>query len=80
VNADIVLPGGSHNQGDFTWWTRRLVIEADGFATHATRRGMTRDRQKARRLRQAGWRVESFTWDEVMLTPRAVEAELPAFF
>ena len=80
VNADIVLPDGSHVQGDFTWWTRRLVIETDGFATHATRRGMTRDRQKARRLRQAGWRAESFTWDEVMLAPRAVEAELPAFF
>ena len=80
VNADIVLPDGGHVQGDFTWWTRRLVIETDGFATHATRRGMTRDRQKARRLRQAAWRVESFTWDEVMLTPRAVEAELPAFF
>jgi hypothetical protein len=80
VNADIVLPDGSHEQGDFTWWTRRLVIETDGFATHATRRGMTRDRQKARRLRQAGWRVEAFTWDEVVLTPAAVEAELPSFF
>lgn len=80
VNADIVLPDGSHVQGDFTWWSRRLVIETDGFATHATRRGMTRDRQKARRLRAAGWRVEAFTWDEVMLTPHAVEAELPAFF
>jgi len=41
---------------------------------------MTRDRQKARRLRHAGWRVESFTWDEVFLSPRDVEAELPAFF
>lgn len=80
VNADIVLPDGSHVQGDFTWWTRRLVIETDGFATHATRRGMTRDRQKARRLRRAGWRVEAFSWDEVVLTPGAVEAELPMFF
>ena len=80
VNADIVLPDCTHVQGDFTWWTRRLVIETDGFATHATRRGMTRDRQKARRLRRAGWRVESFTWDEVFLSPRDVEAELPAFF
>jgi hypothetical protein len=81
VNADIVLPdGGPPVQGDFTWWTRRLVIETDGFASHATRRGMTRDRQKARRLRRAGWQVESFTWDEVMLQPRAVEVELPSFF
>jgi len=81
VNADIVLSdGGPPVQGDFTWWTRRLVIETDGFASHSTRRGMTRDRQKARRLRRAGWRVEGFTWDEVMLQPRAVEAELPSFF
>lgn len=56
------------------------MIETDGFATHATRRGMTRDRQKARRLRRAGWRVEAFSWDEVVLTPGAVEAELPTFF
>ena len=80
VNADIVLPDGSHVQGDFTWWSHRLVIETDGFATHATRRIMTRDRQKARRLRRAGWRVEAFTWDEVVLTPRLVEDELPTFF
>ncbi len=80
VNADIVLPDGPAVQGDFTWWTRRLVIETDGLATHATRKGMTRDRQKARRLRRAGWRVEAFTWDEVILDPAGVEAELPTFF
>jgi len=78
--ADIVLPDGTHVQGDFTWWKWRLVIEVDGFATHGTRRGMKRDRVKDRALRRAGWRVERFTWDEVMLTPRAVRAELPTFF
>lgn len=43
----------------------RLIVELDGFATHGTRRGFERDRERDRRLTAAGWRVIRLTWRQL---------------
>jgi very-short-patch-repair endonuclease len=61
---------------DFAWPDRRLAVELDGHATHATRRGFERDREQDRILQAAGWRVVRVTWRQLHAAPRAVVADL----
>jgi len=46
---------------DFLWPQRRVVVETDGMAAHATRRAVQRDRERDRALLLAGYRVVRFT-------------------
>ena len=46
--------------------TRQLVIEADSWTHHATRRGHARDCARYNLLVLRGWRVLRFTWEQVM--------------
>jgi hypothetical protein len=41
---------------DFVWRAQRVVVEADGFGTHKTRRAFEDDRRRDQRLTSAGWR------------------------
>ena len=50
---------------DAVWREARLIVELDGFATHGTRRGFERDRERDRRLTAAGWRVIRLTWKQL---------------
>jgi len=50
---------------DAVWRDARLIVELDGFATHGTRRGFERDRERDRRLTAAGWRVIRLTWRQL---------------
>lgn len=50
---------------DAVWREARLIVELDGFATHGTRRGFERDRERDRRLTAAGWRVIRLTWRQL---------------
>ncbi len=63
---------------DFAWPDRRLAVELDGHATHATRKGFERDRERDRALQAAGWRVVRVTWRQLHAAPRAVVADLRA--
>ena len=54
----------------------RVVIECDGFETHGTLAGMTRDATRHTRLVAAGWRPLRFTWRQVMFAPEWVVARV----
>jgi very-short-patch-repair endonuclease len=47
----------------------RLVIEAEGFEFHGTRKGLVRDCRRYTELTALGWVVLRFTWEDVMLRP-----------
>jgi very-short-patch-repair endonuclease len=50
----------------------RVVIECDGWATHGSRDGWTRDVTRHTLLVAAGWRPLRFTWEQVMFEPDRV--------
>jgi hypothetical protein len=54
----------------------RLLVELDGFASHATRRGFERDRARDRALQTAGWRVVRITWRQLHDSAGEVAADL----
>jgi very-short-patch-repair endonuclease len=41
---------------DFVWHDQRLVVEADGYRYHASRRAKRRDNRRDRELTALGWR------------------------
>ena len=57
---------------DFIWPKTRLIVEADGRATHGTRRAFQADRDRDGRLAVAGYRVLRFTWFDVTRRPAIV--------
>jgi very-short-patch-repair endonuclease len=61
---------------DFLWRAQRLIVETDGLETHGSRLAIERDHRRDRRLRKLEWRVERFTWREVMHEPDYVAREL----
>lgn len=48
---------------------RRLVLEADSFQWHGSRRALSRDCERYNALVVLGWRVLRFSWEQVMLEP-----------
>jgi very-short-patch-repair endonuclease len=60
---------------DFAWPTRRLAVEIDGAATHASAVALGRDLRRQNRvllsLGSAGWMLLRFTWDD-LTSPRYV--------
>ncbi|MEK6228197.1 MAG: type IV toxin-antitoxin system AbiEi family antitoxin domain-containing protein [Actinomycetota bacterium] len=77
VNAWVAMGEGGI-EADFLWPSRSLIVEVDGFASHATRKAFESDRRRDRRVRLAGYQPLRFTWREVTETPAAVAAELRA--
>ena len=61
---------------DCVWPDRRLVVELDGHATHATRAAFERDRARDRTLSAAGWRTIRVTWRQLHESPEALVADL----
>jgi very-short-patch-repair endonuclease len=57
---------------DFFWRDARLIVEADGRATHGTRRAFQEDRDRDGRLAVAGYLVVRFTWWDVTRRPAVV--------
>jgi very-short-patch-repair endonuclease len=55
---------------DFAWPLRRVAVEIDGAATHASREALTRDLRRQNRLIltmvPAGWALLRFTWDDLV--------------
>lgn len=70
--------GGVTIEADCLWRGERLVVELDGYATHATRAAFEGDRARDRRLQAAGWRVVRITWRQLHDEPREVAAQLRA--
>ena len=61
---------------DFFWRDEGLVIEIDGFATHALPDRFERDRLRDGTLAAAGIRVIRVTWAQLAREPHAVVARL----
>ena len=62
----VVLPGG---RVDFYYPQYNLVIEGDGFTTHATRAQFQADRRRDKEHVAEGRRVLRFTWDDIANRP-----------
>jgi predicted transcriptional regulator of viral defense system len=77
VNAPLRL-GGSWIEADCMWRAQRLVVELDGYATHATRAAFDHDRARDRALQAAGWRVVRVTWRHLADKPATLAAQLRA--
>ncbi len=63
---------------DFAFEQARLLVELDGFATHASAADHRCDlrRQNAVTLARQGWTFLRYSWDDVVRRPSAVAAEL----
>jgi very-short-patch-repair endonuclease len=57
----------------------RLVIEAEGFEFHGTRRGLVRDCRRYTEITVLGWSVLRFTWEDVMFRPDWVRWAITAW-
>jgi very-short-patch-repair endonuclease len=75
VNFQLAVPGATY-EVDCAWPDRRLIVELDGHATHATRSGYEGDRERDRRLHAAGWRVVRITWRQLTRDPGSVRRDL----
>lgn len=61
---------------DFHWPAERLIVEVDGYATHGTRAGFERDRQRDLDLALAGRQVIRLSWRQITESPERVAAVL----
>lgn len=77
VNAVPALPD-RRIEVDFAWPASRVVVELDGHATHGTRSGFERDRERDRALLVAGWRVMRVTWRQFHQCRDEIERDLRA--
>jgi hypothetical protein len=75
VNSDIQVRG-RWIEADCVWRARRLIVELDGRAVHATTQAFERDRARDRALQAAGWRVVRVTWRQLHDDPDALAADL----
>jgi very-short-patch-repair endonuclease len=63
-----VVIGDRHGQGrpDLVDQSRRLVIEAESYQWHGSRKALRRDCRRYTRLVLLGWHVLRFSWEDVM--------------
>jgi very-short-patch-repair endonuclease len=67
-NLPIVL-GGERFRIDIAFAEQKVAIEIDGWAFHRDKERRDRDIRKANLLTQAGWRVLTFSWEDVNERP-----------
>lgn len=65
---------------DFCWPAYRVIAEADGMAKYDDPRRAREQIMRDIRLRDAGYKVVHFTWDELFRTPDRVIARIRAAF
>jgi very-short-patch-repair endonuclease len=58
--------------------SRRIVIEADSYEFHSSRKALKKDIERYTNLVVRGWRVVRFSWEHVMFEPDYVRACLLA--
>ncbi len=65
---------------DFLWSAYRTIAEADGAVKYANPAQAMAQLQRDARLREAGFEVVHFTWDEIIYVPAQVAASIRAAF
>ena len=65
---------------DFLWSAQRTIGEADGMIKYANRYQALAQLQRDARLREAGFEVVHFTWEEIVRVPGQVAAAIRAAF
>lgn len=63
---------------DFCWPGHRVIAEADGLAKYKERKDLAEQFRRDRLLRDAGYQVIHFTWQEIMRTPDLVISRIRA--
>ena len=80
LKAQLPRPRTNTRVGGFEvdahWPDHRLVVEVDGYATHAGKRAFERDRHRDAILQTAGHRVLRLTWRQLTTEPEATAARL----
>ena len=74
----VALPDGDRRP-DLLDRERRLVLEADSFLWHGSRRALRRDARRYNAFVVAGWLVLRFAWEDVMHDQAYVLAVLRSF-
>jgi very-short-patch-repair endonuclease len=65
---------------DFLWRAHATIGEADGAIKYSDPSRALAQLQRDTRLREAGFEVVHFTWDEIILVPGQVAASIRAAF
>lgn len=61
---------------DFCWPEYGATAESDGLEKYRERGGLKRDHQRDSRIREVGWEVTHFLWDELFADPDRVVARI----
>jgi hypothetical protein len=65
---------------DHCWREHRTVAEADGALKYASPADLFAEKRREDRLREAGWEVVRYTWDDALRTPRLLAGRVRAAF
>jgi uncharacterized protein DUF559/putative AbiEi antitoxin of type IV toxin-antitoxin system len=73
VNVLVETAQGPY-EVDFCWPDRRLIVEADSFEFHRSRRAFEADRRRDQLMRARGWTTVRITWRQLNERPTEVIA------
>lgn len=68
--------GGRKLEVDLYWPEQKLVVEADGYASHGTKAAFERDPRRVQDLMRSGYQVVRFTWEQVEQEPNRAVATI----
>lgn len=68
--------GGPFARVDHCWRARRTIAEADGALKYQERSALFEEKRREDRLRDAGFEVVRYTWDEALRQPAVVAARV----
>lgn len=67
---------GTRYRLDYAWPAARVLVEVDGYESHAGLGAFCHDRERQNALVLAGWTVLRFTWDDVRRRPAHVAEQI----
>ena len=71
LQAAVFTPNNAFRV-DFLWREHKVIVEADGLLKYNARRDLIKQFERDRSLRDAGYKVVHFTWEELFKTPEVV--------
>jgi very-short-patch-repair endonuclease len=78
ANALVRIGASTVLSVDVLFEKQKLILEADGFGPHRSAESFQTDRKRIRLLSNAGYRVLSFTWQDIVGNPEGTIAEIRA--